>query len=66
MKVETPYIDRKAFQSVRCYYFRDAVAKSWGLPAVVSNLSEARLSDLRPLYKAAHLLALDWHQRRYV
>ena len=59
--ITTPAIDRRAFRSVRSCYFQDAVAKSWGL-----TTQHATLSDLRPIYRAAHLLALDWYQRRYV
>jgi hypothetical protein len=61
MTIKTPAIDRRAFNSVRSYYFRDACAKSRGLVT-----QQARLSDLRAVWRAAHLLALDWYQRRYV
>jgi hypothetical protein len=63
MTIKTPTIDRRAFNSVRSYYFHDAVYKSWGL---AKGWERARLSDLRPIFRAAHLLALDWYQRRYV
>jgi hypothetical protein len=59
--IPTPAIDRRAFRSVRSYYFRDACAKSWGLVT-----QHAQLSDLRAVWRASHLLALDWYQRRYV